>query len=212
MTENIIISKYCRVVNNKIIVDGEVVFSSDSSLTFAEFVKEVYKNKAMVYPKFYKMDNLSKLGIIAAEFLSDEFISENIKGDEINIILMNSASSLDTDKNFQNTIKDKNNYFPSPSVFVYTLPNIVIGEICIKHKILGETAFFVSEKFDSEFIYNMVSDLIIHQGAKVVITGWVDFLDNEYTATLCVVKNIENSNNNNNEIAKFTIESLRRLF
>lgn len=211
MTENIIISKYCKIVNNKIIVNDEIVFSSDTNLTFAEFVKEAYKYKAMVYPKFYKMDNLSKLGMIAVEFLAEELISKNVKGDEIGIIIMNSASSLDTDKNFQNTIKDKNNYFPSPAVFVYTLPNIVIGEICIKHKILGETAFFVSKKFDVDFIHEIVKDLIINQRLKIIITGWVEFLDNEYTATLCVVKNIENSNNNN-EIAKFTIESLKRLF
>lgn len=212
MTENIIITKYCKVANNEIIVNGEVVFSSESNLTFSEFVKEAYKFKAMAYPKFYKMDNLSKLGTIATEFLSDELNCENVNGDEIGIILMNSASSLDTDKNFQNTINDKDNYFPSPAVFVYTLPNIVIGEICIKHKIFGETAFFVSEKFDVGFIYDMVGDLILNQGLKIVITGWVDFIDNEYTAILCVVKNIENSNNNNNEITKFTIESLKRLF
>lgn len=210
MTEKLIISKYCKIINNKIFVNGEKVFESECILTFSEFIKEAYKNKAMVYPKFFKMDNLSKLGIIATEFLTDELKSENVSGEEIGIIIMNSASSLDTDKNFQNTIIDKTNYFPSPAVFVYTLPNIVIGEICIKHKIFGETAFFISQEFDSEFTYSIVSDLLINQGIKVVLTGWVEFLGNEYNASLCVVKNIDKSAENTNGIINFTVENFKK--
>ncbi|MBI5542114.1 MAG: 3-oxoacyl-ACP synthase [Bacteroidia bacterium] len=210
MNEKLVISKFCKIINNKIFVNGEIVFKSESSLTFSEFIKEAYKSKEMVYPKFFKMDNLSKLGIIATEFLADELKSENVSGEEIGIIIMNSASSLDTDKNFQNTIIDKTNYFPSPAVFVYTLPNIVIGEICIKHKIFGETAFFISQEFDSDFIYSMISDLLINQGIKIVLTGWVEFLDNEYNASVCVVKNIDNSAENINGIINFTVENFKK--
>lgn len=211
MKSKLVITKNCKVTDNKIFINGKLVFSTNINLTFSEFIKESYKYKVINYPKFFKMDNLSKLGIIATEFLANELKSEYISGEEIGIIISNSASSLDTDKNFQNTITDKANYFPSPAVFVYTLPNIVIGEICIKHKIYGESVFFVSQTFDAELIYNLVSDLFLNQGVKIAITGWLDYLDNEYLASVCVVKNINNSNENTNGIVNFTIENLKKI-
>ena len=51
------------------------------------------------------MDNLSKLGIIAVELLSDEF--KSIDGKEIGVVLVNSASSLDADQTFQKTFFSK---------------------------------------------------------------------------------------------------------
>ncbi len=208
MTNQLIISKHCKIANNKAIVNGKIVFENNNE-TFQDFIKKAYKQFVNNYPKFFKMDNLSKLGIVAVELLSDEF--KNIDGKEIGILLVNSASSLDTDKKFQNSIIDKNNYFPSPSVFVYTLPNIVIGEICIKHKIYGESSFFVSQNFDSVFIHNMVCDLFASQGINTAIVGWLDFIKNEYLASLCIIKIISQPNENYNEIVNFTIENLEKI-
>ncbi len=207
MSNNLVISKHCKIENNKILVNGNIVFQNEN-VSFQDFIKNAYKQFINNYPKFFKMDNLSKLGIIAMELLKDELNIAN--GKEIGIILSNSASSLDTDKNFQNTISDKSNYFPSPSVFVYTLPNIVIGEICIKHKIYGESSFFISKSFNSKFIYTLTFDLFARQEISTLIVGWLDFIDNEYLASLCIVKNNSKSINNNSEIVNFTIENLEK--
>jgi hypothetical protein len=121
------------------------------------------------------MDNLSKIGFLCAEYLlKDNSIKEKYTPDKIGVILSNAASSIDTDIEHQKTIADVNNFFPSPSVFVYTLPNIVIGELCIKHKFQGENTFFIFEKFQPEFMAGYVSDLFHQDRLKACLTGWVD--------------------------------------
>jgi hypothetical protein len=121
------------------------------------------------------MDNLCKLGFITSEFLlKGKDIKGRYAGVEIGIILMNSSSSLDTDRNHQKSISSRDDYFPSPSVFVYTLPNVVIGEICIRHNIHGEGNFFITEKFNPRFMFDYVSQLFDNDFVKCCITGWVE--------------------------------------
>ena len=96
--------------------------------------------------KFYKMDNLCKLGYVAAEYLLKD---TNYHPKEIGIILANASSSLDTDCKHQAIISKEGDKAASPAVFVYTLPNVVLGEICIRHKIQGENTFFVRRQSDA---------------------------------------------------------------
>jgi len=181
---NYIISKQCVITNNKLFINNKLI-DNYSEINFNEILKELYHELIKNYPKYFKMDNLSKLGIIAAELLSDEF--KNINGKNISIVLMNSASSLDTDNNFQKTIMP-DNYFPSPSLFVYTLPNIVVGEICIRHKIYGETAFFISEHFDEKLMYNVIANVLNNAITELVFAGWIDVFENNYYLNLFVLK------------------------
>ncbi|MEJ0079473.1 MAG: hypothetical protein WDM78_00555 [Puia sp.] len=51
----------------------------------------------------------------------------------------------------------------SPALFVYTLPNIVIGEISIRRHFKGENAFFVFKQFDGNFIEKYVRGLFEKQ-------------------------------------------------
>ena len=84
--------------------------------------------------KFYKMDNLCKLGYVAAGYLLKD---TNYRPEEIGIILANASASLDTDCRHQAIINKEGDKAASPAVFVYTLPNVVLGEICIRHKNSG---------------------------------------------------------------------------
>ncbi|HEY2583975.1 MAG TPA: hypothetical protein VGI43_19355, partial [Mucilaginibacter sp.] len=103
------------------------------------------------------MDNLSKLGWLASEILlKDNFNPDKYKPEEIGIVLTNANSSLDDDRKYYDSVKD----VPSPSLFVYTLPNIVIGEICIRNNFKGEHAFFVMDSFNGDFIMQQVNYLI----------------------------------------------------
>ena len=149
------ISDYCSIRNNTVVLHGQTTYA-DAGSGYQEFLTGVYQHFKVSYPKFYKMDNLSKLGFLTAELLlRNKNIHQQYTGNEVGIILMNASSSLDTDRHHQHTILDRNNYFPSPAVFVYTLPNIVIGEISIRHKITGEGTFFVQEKFDPSFLVQL---------------------------------------------------------
>jgi len=175
MNGQVVISGWCAIRNNKVWVNGELVFDGHELSDFTNFSKEAFKSLGQAYLKFYKMDNLSKLGFLCVDFLlKHNSITGKYKPDEIGVILSNEASSIDTDIEHQKTIADANNFFPSPSVFVYTLPNIVIGEICIKHKFQGENTFFIFEKFQPVFMANYVSDLFQQSRLKACLTGWVD--------------------------------------
>lgn len=145
----------------------------------------VYQQFKFSYPKFYKMDNLSKLGWLAVEvLLQNTALSNRYKPEEIGLILANCNSSLDNDLKYYHTISN----IPSPSVFVYTLPNIVIGEICIRNNFKGEQAFFIQEKFESDFIHKQVNYLLDQDILQACICGWVDVLGENYKATLFLIE------------------------
>lgn len=169
------ISSYCRIKNNSLNINGKniPVPKQDSS---AFFLAETYKILGVNYPKFHKMDSLCKLGLLASEAaLQNSGFTERNAADKIGILLANKASSLDTDRIHQQSISDKEKYLPSPSVFVYTLPNIVIGEIAIKHKITGENAFFVEPYFNPKLLIQQTEIMLKQSDVSAVISGWIDF-------------------------------------
>lgn len=154
---------------------------------FPEFIKNASKAIGLEYPKFFKMDNLSKLAFLGAEAILKDNINL-VNGNDIALVFANKSSSLDTDVKYQDSISDNNNYFPSPAVFVYTLPNICLGEISIKHQLKTENAFFVFENFNTEFMLNYASYLLESGKAEKVLCGWVEFYKNEYKAFVYMVE------------------------
>ena len=132
-----------------------------------------YNRRRIDYRRFFKMDTLSKAGFLAAELLLEDFDREQPK-ENMGIILFNHSSSLEADEAYQQTINDKDNYFPSPAVFVYTLPNIVTGEIAIRHKIHGETAFYITPRFQPDLIEEIGKSAFSASGLKYLLTGWVE--------------------------------------
>ena len=115
-------------------------------------ITECYRSLQVNYPKFFKMDNLCKTGFLAAEKL----LQHDTNKQETAIICFTSAGSLNTDKAYQKTIQNGDDFFPSPSLFVYTLPNIVTGEIAIRHGCRTETTCYVCEKIDAKMIIEIV--------------------------------------------------------
>ena len=157
-----------------------------------QWLTELYGQLGMAYPKFFKMDRLSKAGILAAEMVMRAVgqSNEELKADW-GVVCFNSASSLDDDRTYQETIQDSENYFPSPSVFVYTLANIVAGEMAIKYKLRGETSFYVSQHFDKERLEKAVADVFAQTKATHLLAGWVDY-DNGHCDVQLYVFKIEN--------------------
>lgn len=178
------IQSLCTIQNNEIILDGASIFKLEPT-TFSDFSKQAYQNFEMNYPKFFKMDNLSKLAFIGAELLLK---NENIESENnIALLFANNSSSLDTDVKYQNSISDPENYFPSPAVFVYTLPNICLGEISIRHQLKSENSFFIFETFNPAFMANYAKVLLDSNKADKVLCGWVEYYDEEYKAFLYLV-------------------------
>ena len=181
MAKELYIQNYCSIKNNKVSLNGNLIFE-ESSEDIKSFFKSVYQYLEPKYSKFFKMDALSKLAFLSAEILLKEEAKKNIA-----IILSNNASSLDTDRKHQDSINDKENYYPSPAVFVYTLPNIGIGEISIRHQLKSENGFFVFENYNAKFHYNYENILIQNNKSEAVLAGWVNIDGDSYEAFLYLV-------------------------
>lgn len=171
------------------------------TVSIDEFVVGVYKYLQVQYPKFYKMDNLSKLGWLATEvLLKDNIEKGSYAPEQIAVVLANANASLDSDLRYLASVKDG----ASPALFVYTLPNIVIGEICIRNGFKGENTFYIAAHFDAAMMYRQVSETMGHK-AEVCVCGWVDVFGEDYKAVLFLVET-------HKEGIPFSETNLKKLF
>ena len=143
------------ISGNRVYRNRQMIFESPGSSNAVAFLEEVYAHFNIDYPKFYKMDSLCKLGFLAAELLLGE-IKDQLSETETGVVLSNAHASLDVDLKYARTIRTG----ASPALFVYTLPNIVIGEISIRHRLKGENAFFVFKHFEGNFTSRYVNGLL----------------------------------------------------
>ena len=184
----LLITRYIQLQDHRVLLNGSVEYVSEVG-SVGKFNRSVYRHYNIDYPKFFKMDNLSKLGFLSAEILlQGTDILKKYLGEEIAIILENASSSLESDEKHQESIRDRNKYFPSPSVFVYTLPNIMASEIAIRHKVKGENTVFIFEQFEPEFIDHYVSDLFRNQRVNCCLSGWIECYGDHYQSFLFIIE------------------------
>lgn len=179
-----------HLTENRVTIDNTPIHTSEKGLPM---LKELYHSMVGDYPKFHKMDPLCKLGFIASELLLNaeaeyENTTRFIQCDNRAVVLAGRNASICADRIYQQSIQDRNNYYPSPAAFIYTLPNIVTGEIAIRNGYHGETSYFVQES--SENVFGLMTRTLCHSGADSVIGGWID-IDNEtnFEANLMIIKN-----------------------
>lgn len=160
---------HIQITPSVTIMNEKVISNSGISGIYREFIGD--------YPKFFKMDPLCKLGVVAAELLLKDRVAE--EKENASIILFNRNGSLITDRKYQKTISDEN-YFPSPALFVYTLANIVTGEIAIRNKIYGETSFYILSHQDEDVMDEVVKNTFLTSNPSFILTGWIDYDDEEH--------------------------------
>jgi hypothetical protein len=179
------ISGHIRVKNHRITHNGELVYKAQVA-HFDAFAEGFYRWSGTGYSKFHKMDRLCKLGFMAAEILlRDKELTKQYDPFEIGVFLANHNSSIDTDIRHQRQIESGP---ASPAVFVYSLPNIVIGEICIRHGIKGENTFFIDQEFNIAHQVQYITHLLNSDIINVAIGGWVEWFDDNYEAFLYLVE------------------------
>jgi hypothetical protein len=169
----------CSIQQGVIQVDGRDVFTGPAD-SFAAFATAAFRALAIEYPKFHKMDNLAKLGFLAAEHLLAGQPPRVPGGaDRTGVVLATAAGSLDTDLRYE---AQRRQGLASPALFVYTLPNIVVGEICIRHGIKGENLLLVAERYDPVAQVAYVTNLFAQQRLDRCLGGWIDLLGQNYRA------------------------------
>lgn len=179
----------------KIVLDGQVLFEIDSPDDFATFIRAAYKSLSLDDRKFYKMDDLCKLGYIAAACLfAKNGGKTGYDPKEVGMIFANTSSSLDTDLRHQQIIDRLGDKEASPAVFVYTLPNVVMGELCIRYKIQGENTFFISEQYPESFINEYAMQVMSKRKLCACLVGRCELLGNAYEARFDWLEQITMSN------------------
>ena len=177
---------------------------------------ELYRAYVGDYPKFFKMDTLSKLGFVASEMLLDEEGQKRfVPHEDRAVVFFNKTASLQADTNYQSTIQDPENFFPSPAAFVYTLPNIVTGEIAIRNKYFGETSFIVMETCDADIMARQLINAFQDPITQSILGGWLDCNDeNHFEARLFLVEKQQFDNIASFEsalITGFELPTIKRL-
>lgn len=169
-------------------IDGQ---RGEASAQGKALLTEIYKQYIGNYPKFYKMDLLCRLAFVATELLLQQETNDAVEkvvsevGEGRGIILFNHSSSIDSDRKHIATIV--NGELPSPSIFLYTLPNIMTGEIAIKHGYKGETSLYILDTKREEQMHQIVATTLQQSNMQSVVTGWVDSLDEtHFEADLCL--------------------------
>lgn len=182
------------ITPERVCVDGrDIAFTG----TGKAMLTDLYKRYVGDYPKFYKMDRLSQLGFIASELLLQAEGRERFKDcDDRAIILFNHASSIMADRQYLSSIETPGQFFPSPSLFVYTLPNIVVGELAIRNHYHGETTFCILPERQDDVMRQVLQACCQDETTRSILGGWVDYQDDaHYVADLTVyeVREIVNS-------------------
>lgn len=146
----------------------------------------LYKQHIGDYPKFYKMDGLCRLAFVASELLlqasrtAETGKAERAEAPDLtstDVLIFNRNSSIASDREHIATISDPGNYYPSPSVFLYTLPNILTGEIAIRNGFTGETSLFIAE--DGGVCDEILEASMASTDASRILAGWIDYRDDD---------------------------------
>lgn len=176
-----------QISQGQVNVDETSAFVS-SQTDFHTFSREAFKSRGEANIKFYKMDDLCKLGYLASAWLLDgiEYGEE-----ECGIVMSGKYGCLDTDIRHQQIIDSEGDSSASPAVFVYTLPNVVAAEISIRHHIKGENIWFWSEDETMSDIKKYASILAASRDLKYCIAAHIDFINGDYFAIFELLENTD---------------------
>lgn len=164
------IASYCKITSENCWVNG-VKYKLENKDDSNSLLKNLYNSLDISYPKFYKMDDLSKISFLGSELLIQVYPEiKNYNDNEIALLFSNNNSSAVTDQKYKETYDDG---VPSPALFVYTLPNILIGEIAIRNKWYGENMFTISKKFDANY-FNNYCNILLNKNVEAALCGWIN--------------------------------------
>ena len=168
-----------------VLLDGAPLQVEGTGPTLLE---NLYRSHVGDWPKFFKMDPLARLGFLASELLLRSAAPcpvTPIAKPAPAVILFNRSGSLADDINYQAGI-DGPDHLGSPSLFVYTLPNIVTGEIAIRNKFLSETSFYCIPEPDEQLMQSIVARAL--EPGQRAICGWCECSsEDDFYAKMCIL-------------------------
>ena len=191
------LASFLTISNNKLYIQNELChdFKSYDSIE----LKKYYRSLNIDYPKFFKMDDFSKICFLAFSSLKNKYDFSLFNDDEVSLIFSNPNSSYNTDLEYLDSYLKGSS--PSPSLFIYTLPNIVIGELSILNKWHGESCFFINDNFDPQFFLDQIN-FHFDKGSKICVCCWLNTLQDKTEMFMFIVENA-NGNLNRNDLLRY---------
>ncbi len=197
------ITRYCSTSRGQAYINGKPCLDKPEQ-GLDSLLQHLVAKYNVFHPRFGKMDRLCQLGFTVSEILIQGIELERKYGPyNIGIILNNSSSSLDTDIRYNDTVEK----IPSPALFIYTLPNILIAEICIRNNFKGEHHFFISKEHDKRLLCSYITDMFAAKRFRACIGGRIEVLKENYCADLFLVEETVSAG-----CPEFSIENLEKLY
>ena len=120
---------FCKISGHSIVLDGERQPDLEGHLQ-GQMLSEKFDNLFKVmhgdYPRFYRLDDYSKLGIIAAELILRKAGLDTVTPKpDLGIILHTRSGTLYADSMYAQTIQDILDFNPDPELFARIHSNAV---------------------------------------------------------------------------------------
>ncbi len=159
-----------RLTPSEVRIDGEAV-SFES--TGVELLTEIYRKCLPANPKFHKMDLYSRLAYAGASLAL-----KGAPGDcdpcGIAMLLFTENGSVLADRRHLSAFRGEEGFYPSPAVFVNTIPNAVLGEIAVQYGIKGETDLVMLPRRDENVMRTVTGVTLNAVRPDAAVCGWVD--------------------------------------
>lgn len=136
-------------------------------------VTEIFKKYLADGSRFFKMDLYSRLAYVGSSLLAKDSL-ENTDPEDRALLIFTQNGSVLADRKHLSTFSDPESFFPSPAVFINTLPNVVLGEIAVKNDIKGETTLVLLPDRDEAAMDRIIQATVSATRPAVTICGWVD--------------------------------------
>jgi 3-oxoacyl-(acyl-carrier-protein) synthase len=138
---------------------------------------------SLVFPstpvRFARMDLMCRLGVLAVELLDAGFDALTPeRRDRIGICVESCIGALGTDVQFLQT--------PRPTLFTYSLPSTVIGELCIRHQLRGPALCLIAPDTGGSTLWSEAADLIGRGDAEACLCLSCEALDHELACAAVV--------------------------
>jgi 3-oxoacyl-(acyl-carrier-protein) synthase len=133
--------------------------------------------------RFLRMDLMCRFGFMAAELLDANFDAmPDACRERIGVCVESFTGSLDTDIRFAQT--------PRPSIFAYTLPSTVIGEICIRFRLKGPVLSLISTNTNGTAALTEAAEWLRAGDAEMVLCFSVEALNRETADSISLSENL----------------------
>ena len=154
----------------------------------ASLLTEIFKESLADGSRFFKMDLFSRLAYVAVGLLAKDAPGEYVP-EETGLLIFTLNGSVLADRKHLSTFAKPDEYYPSPAIFINTLPNVVLGEMAVTHRIKGETTLVMLPGRDEETMDSILDATLAATRPSVLITGWVDCeSENTFQAKLKLLK------------------------